>query len=58
MDEANNEHFFKLSNIPKMKRFLEGGGWVTEEKYGGISTSFEDCSILLASNELPFKKMS
>jgi len=58
MDEANNSHFFKPTNIPKMKRFLEGQGWVTEEKYGAKTISYEDCSILLASNDLPFKKMS
>jgi hypothetical protein len=41
-----------------MKRFLEGEGWVTEEKYGAITIQFEDCSILMASNDLPFKRMS
>jgi hypothetical protein len=36
---------------------LEGKGIPTDEKYGGIGVSFENCSIILASNDLPFDDM-
>lgn len=36
MDETNNTHFFKESAIPKMKKFLEGEGIATDEKWGSV----------------------
>lgn len=58
MDETNNTHFFKESSIPKMKRFLEGEGIATDEKWGSVGIQFRNCSIIMASNDLPFDKMS
>jgi hypothetical protein len=34
MDETNNSHFFAERNLAKMKKFLEGEGIATDEKYG------------------------
>lgn len=58
MDETNNAHYFKDSSIPKMKRFLEGEGIATDEKWGNVGIQFEHCAIVLASNDLPFESMS
>lgn len=55
MDEANCEHYFKPNNIAKMKRFLEGRGWQTEEKWGTLDLQFENASILITSNDTPFR---
>jgi hypothetical protein len=58
MDETNNAHYFKESHIPKMKKLLEGGGIATDEKWGNVGVQFENCSIILASNDLPFNRMN
>lgn len=57
MDETDNLHFFAKKQIPQMKLFLEGGGLVTNSKYGSIDLAYADCCVVFASNNLPFDKM-
>jgi hypothetical protein len=37
MEESDTPHFFKKTNIARMKLFLEGEGYAIDEKYKGTA---------------------
>lgn len=41
-----------------MKRMMEGEGIAVDEKYGSVGVQFTNCSVVLASNDLPFERLS
>lgn len=58
MDEINVYHYFQEKNIARMKRFMEGKGYAIDNKYGTAMLAYKNCPLVIASNEVPFGKMS
>ena len=52
-DESNEETFFKKDNLANMKSFMEGDGYLCDEKGVQPYTVFTGACLYMCSNELP-----
>lgn len=53
MDDINVDYYFSKGKYAKVKRFFEGNGIVTEEKFRDPVLSYSSLPIIVTSNSLP-----